>query len=171
MVQKSGDKENIALGEISKIAIPEGEMDQIPLHSLVVNPCDPMIPDEQKIKIGWRFPFGHDYYAEVFFMGACKQYKRRKKQIVYQIAVYQLCRDKVGANFVANFITDPVIKETDDMGLALEAMEEEITGNLIYQVADRMKQAIQQYKIDQKLGKDPGQIPWFIINTKTMVAL
>jgi hypothetical protein len=138
--------------------------------TLVVNPLDPSIPDDQKIVVFQRYVFDTDYYSDVWFKGAAVPMLDgpNKGHTAFQIAVVQKVsdRDSRGRAF---WVINPVYTDNNDIQLAKDAMKEYImrpVDGMRVQVQAKMKEAINRARIDAKMGKDV-EMPWFICSFST----
>jgi len=166
-----GDKAN---KEVQKLVLPTEFTELYPdmeAHAtLVVNPLDLTIPNEQKIVVYQEYKFGDEYYSNVWFKGAAVPMLDaiNKGHIVYQIAVVQQTGDN-SSRGRAFFVTDPVYLNTTDIQLALDAMKESIMNDhhgLRVQVQAAMKAAINKARVDARLNRDV-EMPWFVCHAST----
>lgn len=169
-IQENGEKVDIANKEVKKIILPEEFTSKFPNETLVVNPLNSDIPEEQKVVVDMKYAFGHDLVAFVRFKGAAIHIGHpREKKCAYQIAVVQADRSAPWRG-KANFMTDPVYIETNDLDLARDAMLEDIrrdkTG-LIYQVQERIASSLRKAKIDKSMGKKVD-MPWYVMSVSEM---
>lgn len=164
IIHPSGDKQNVASREVNKILLPEEFTKKFPTETLVVNPMNPDIPENQKVVVDMEYRFGSDLIAFVRFKGAAIHIgKASDKKCAFQIAVLQTDRESPW-RAKANFMTDPIYIETDDLQMALDAMIETIQRDgdgLKFQVQDMIATALRKAKIDKAMGRKV-EMPWFV---------
>lgn len=164
IIHPSGEKNNVASKEVSKIILPDEFSKNFPTETLVVNPMNPDIPEDQKVVVDMEYRFGSDLIAFVRFKGAAIHLgEARENKCAYQIAVLQTDNEQPW-RAKANFMTDPIYIETNDLDMAKQAMIETIQregDGLKFQVQDMIASALRKAKIDKAMGRKV-KMPWFV---------
>ena len=159
----SGDRpDDLARKEVSKLYLPDSETIEFPDDTLIVNPLDDKFPQDQTVVIDMTYEFSGGLMAFVRFKGGAKYLENsNQSRIVYQIAVLQ--QDRLAPTRAkANFMTDPIYMDSNDLELALDAIQETIQKDLIYQVRDMIAASLRAAKIDKAQGKEVD-MPWFVV--------
>jgi hypothetical protein len=154
-----------SLKEVSRLILPDSITSLYPRETLVVNPTDAGIPEDQKVVVDMTYDFDGGLYAFVRFKGAAVYLKAgaEKRQIAYQIAVIQQDGESPYRG-KCSFMTDPVYIQHDDIEFARQAMLETIRGTLIREVAEQIKAALRKARIDYQSGR-VASIPWYVQHT------
>lgn len=151
--------------DFGKIIMPDEETAGYPKETLVPNPMDESIPNDQKVIVDQKYAFTGGLVSTVRFKGAATYVNEAKDRMAFTIVVQQYDHTKStpGKNvFRVNFFLGPIYAKGDDLGQCIDEMVRCIKDHLIEQVQGRIIEQINRGRIEGRKVTNNPSTPWYV---------
>jgi len=180
MVQKSGDKQNIATVEIEKHRIPDEKLGHYPVDTLIIDPSKETFSKDKRIELDLEFNVSADQYVCLRFLAGADYINDTKlgpiigtQIVVFRKNPFNEYRQPTDPDFSAQrfeaFLTDKFrAYDYQDLTAVLESNRERIRGGLFEEAAMAVWNEITTVVQAMKRGMLPR--PQWVIERRRIIS-